>query len=116
MPKFTRVYPGNALLADSQRACRVEQQDETAKLTAIEPALFKRPDGTESNVNVADFENGPNVPITQILNDLRFVDVSTPTGASDAAALNQTHTRMFRCKMFVGDQLKDVEVFGRKSP
>ena len=112
MPKFTRVYPGNVSLADSQRACKVEQQDETAKLTAIEPALFKRPDGTESKVNVADFEN---VPITQILNDLRLVDVSTPQGASNAAALNQTHTRMFRCKMFIADQLKDVEVFGRKA-
>lgn len=113
MPKFTRVYPGNASLAGSQRACRVEQQDETAKLTGIEPALFKRPDGTESNVNVADFEN---IPITQILNDLKFVDVSTAQGASDAAALNQTHTRMFRCRMFVADRLKDVEVFGRKNP
>lgn len=113
MPKFTRVFPGNASLADSQRACKDEQQDETAKLTGIEPALFKRPDGTQSNVNVADFEN---IPITQILNDLKFVDVSTPQGASDAAALNATYTRLFRCKMFVQDQLKDVEVFGRKSP
>jgi hypothetical protein len=112
MAKFTRVFPGNASLAESQRACKVEQQDETAKLTGLEPALFKRPDGTESKVNVADFST---TPITQILNELKFVDVSTPQGASDAAALNQTHTRMFRCKMFVADQLKDIEVFGKKS-
>lgn len=113
MAKFTRVFPGNASLTDSQRACKVEQQDERAKLTGIEPALFKRPDGTESNVNVAAFEN---IPITDILNELKFVDVSTPQGATDAAALNATFTRLFRCKMFVGDQLKDVEVFGRKTP
>jgi hypothetical protein len=112
MPQFTRVFPGNASLADTQRACKVEQQDETAKLTKLEPALFKRLDGTESKVNVADFEN---VPITQILDDLKFVDVSTPQGSSDAAGLNATHTLMFRCRMFIQDGLKNVEVFGRKS-
>ena len=112
MPKFTRVYPGNASLADSQRTCKDEQQDERAKLTGIEPALFKRPDGTESKVNVASFEN---IPITQILNQLKFIDVSTVQGASDAAAANRTHTHMFRCKMFIGDQLKDVEVFGKQA-
>jgi len=113
MAKFMRVFPGNVPLTDSQRACKVEQQDERAKLLGIEPALFKPDDGTETKVNVANFE-GP-VSILQILNDLRFVDVSTPQGASEAAALNATHTRMFRAKMFIQGNVKDVEVFGRRS-
>lgn len=112
MAKFMRVYPGNVVLDDTRRACKVEQQDETAKLTGIEPALFKK-GGVDTKVNVASFEN---INILQILNELKFVDVSTPQGAADAAALNSTHTRMFSCKIFVQDKLKDVEVFGKKTP
>ncbi len=112
MAKFMRVFPGNVALDDTRRACRVEQQDETAKLTGIEPALLKK-GGTDTKVNVASFEN---INILKILDDLRFVDVSTAQGASDAAALNNSHTLMFRCKMFVQDKLKDVEVFGKKTP
>ena len=110
MAKFSRVFLGSVPLADTQRACKTEQQDETAKLVNLEPALLKPGDGTETKVNVASFEN---TNILQILNDLRFMDVSTAQGASDAAALNATHTLMFRCKMFVANQVKDVEVFGR---
>ena len=112
MAKFTRVFLGEVPLADTQRACKDEQQDETAKLVGLEPALLKPGDGTETKVNVASFER---TSILQVLNDLRFIDVSTPQGASNAAALNATHTRMFRCKMFVGNQVKDVEVFGRQT-
>jgi hypothetical protein len=110
--KFMRVFHGSVALDDTRRACKVEQQDETARLTGIEPALLKK-GATDTKVNVASFEN---INILQILNELKFVDVSTPQGASDAAALNSTHTLMFRCKMFVQDKLKDVEVFGRKTP
>src|SRR5262245_7809440 len=112
MAKFTRVYPGNVALDEARRACKVEQQDETAKLINLEPALLKKGDGTETKVNVADFEE---TNILQILDELKFVDVSTAQGAADAAALSNTHTRMFRCNIFVNDQLKDVEVFGKKS-
>jgi len=103
---------GNVSLNDTQRACKVEQEDETAKLTGLRGALIKKDTGEKTKVNVADFET---VDILDILNDLKFIDVSTTTGVSDAAAANHSYTHMFDCKMFIQDSLKDVQVFGRKN-
>ena len=42
MAKLTRAYPGNVTLDETERACKVEQQDETAKIITLEPALLKK--------------------------------------------------------------------------
>jgi hypothetical protein len=113
MAELTKVFLGSVSLDDTCRACKVAQQDEAAKLTAIKGALLKKADGTQTNVNVASFED---VNILDILDDLKFIDISTAAGVSDAAAANHDFTLMFACKIFVQDELKDIQVFGRKTP
>lgn len=114
MAKFTRVFPGNVPLSDTQGACKVSQQDHTANLIGLKPALHKKADGTKTKVNVADFEEDPNGDVLNINVDLRLIDVSTPSGAADAAALAGTHTKLFACQAHIQDSIKDVEVFGKK--
>ncbi len=111
--KFTRVYLGDVPLSDTQRACKTEQQDETANLVGLKPALLKK-DGKETKVNVADFEKDKDGDILNIFTDLRFVDVSTASGAADAAALANTHTKRFSCQAHINNKVKDVEVYGKK--
>ncbi len=115
MARFTRVFPGNVSLGDTEAACRVSQQDHTANLVALKPALFKKSDGTRTKVNVADFELEPNGDVLNIIVDLRLIDVSTIAGAANAAALSGTHTKVFECRAHINDVVADVEVYGRRS-
>ena len=39
--KFTRVYPGNVPLSDTQAACKTTQQDNTANLLDLRPRFIK---------------------------------------------------------------------------
>ena len=112
--KFTLVYPGNVPLSDTQAACKTTQQDNTANLTGLKPALHKATNGTKTKVNVADFDKDDDGDILNIFVDLRLVDVSTAAGAADAAALAGTHQFRFRCKVHIQDALKEVEVYGKK--
>lgn len=111
---LTRVYLGSVSLADTQAACKTTQQDNTANLTGLKPALLNKNDGTKTKVNIADFTEDPDGDISSIFVDLRLMDVSTAAGAADAAALATTHELMFRCNIFVADTLKDVEAYGKK--
>jgi len=112
--EFTRVYPGNVPLGDTQAACKTTQQDHTANLIGLRPALHKKPDGTKTKVNVADFDEDDDGDIGNIFVDLRLLDVSTPSGAADAAALAATHQKRFSCKVHIQDAVKNVEVYGKK--
>ncbi len=112
--KFTRVYPGNVPLSDTQAACKTTQQDHTANLIGLKPALHKKPDGTKTKVNVADFDEDDDGDIGNIFVNLRLMDVSTAAGASNAAALAATHKKLFSCKVHIQDIVKDVEVYGKK--
>lgn len=112
--KFTRVYPGNVPLSDTQAACKTTQQDNTANLLDLRPALHKKPDGTKTKVNVADFEIDETGSVLNIFANLRLMDVSTAAGATAAAALAATHKKLFACKIHIQDVVKDVEVYGKK--
>lgn len=112
--KFTRVYPGNVSLSDTQAACKTTQQDNTANLIGLRPALHKKMDGAKTKVNVADFEEDDTGSVLNIFADLRLIDVSTAEGAANAAALVATHSKLFSCKVHIQNQVKDVEVYGKK--
>ena len=111
---FTKVYPGNVPLSDTQAACKTAQQDNTANLTGLKPAILEKSGAPDTKVNVADFEEDPNDDILNIYVDLRLMDVSTVAGATAAAALAATHELRFRCSIFVANKLTDVEVYGKK--
>jgi len=111
---MTRVYPGSATLEDTQRACKVDQQNKGASLTSLKPATLKKDGSPDTKVNVADYKKEPLLNIPNILNELKFIDTSTPQGTSDAAAARGTFTFLFECQIFVQDQLKQVQVFAKK--
>jgi hypothetical protein len=106
-----RVYRGTASLDETERACENAQMSKRMQIQKIQMGVAEI-GGGEIRVNVVDFKS---TPISQILDDLEFIDMSLPTGATDANVISTTHTFLFTCSMFVGEIEKTVKVFGRKS-
>jgi hypothetical protein len=112
--EFPLNYPGNVILADTCRAIKTEQLNETANLTNLEPVVVERSDGAKVKVNIATYKRANG--ILDVLDDLLCFDVSTPQGAADAAAAQNTHKRVFDGKIWVQDTLKSVQLLGRTTP
>jgi hypothetical protein len=110
MADLRRVYDGKGKLEETKRSCEEAQRRKRVQLQAIQMGIAEL-GGQEIQVNVADFKK---TDIQQILNELKFIDTSTATGASDAASAAGKFTPMFDCKMFIEGQEKPVKVFGRK--
>lgn len=115
MPKVEQ-FPGSATLDDTRRACKVFQQDETARLTKIEGIINDKEDGTEVKLNQATFEKVGNVLKVK---ELKFIDVSTNQGIADALAANATHNPLIgpnqnEFEIWVEDELTKVQVFAKK--
>lgn len=109
-----RVFPGTASIAETTRACEEAQRRKRMQVEKISPAIAEI-SGADVNANIVEFKNMKNDE-DKIFKNLLFVDISTPTGASDAAAApGKGFTPMFECKMFVADSERSVKVFGKLS-
>lgn len=111
-----KQFPASATLDDTRRACKVTQQDETARLTKLEGIVNDKPDGTHVNLNQATFERVGNVLKVK---ELLFVDLSTASGAADAAAANAASNpingpNQNEFTIFVAGKLTKVQVFAKK--
>jgi hypothetical protein len=107
---MTKVYPATATLAETERACEEDQRRNVVQITKIENGVAEI-GGKDVDANIADYAD---TDIGEILNDLKFIDISTPAGASEAAAASGTYTPLFDCRMFIEGDVKDVKVLGRK--
>ena len=107
---MTKAHPATATLAETERACEEDQRRNVVQLTNIENGVAEI-NGQDTDANIADFADAG---IGDILNDLKFIDISTPAGASEAAAASGTYTPLFDCRMFIEGEVKDVKVLGRK--
>ena len=113
---IVKQFPGSATLDDTRRDCKVTQQDETATLTKLEGIVNDKPDGTHVNLNQATFQR---VGSVLKVKELLFIDVSTASGAADAAAANATNNpingpNQNEFTIFVKDKLTKVQVFAKK--
>lgn len=106
-----RVYTATATLAETERACKNAQMRKRMQVQNIQMGIAEVGD-EEIKVNIADFKRAS---ISQIHDDLKFIDMSLPTGATDANIATTTHTLLFNCSMFVGGTETTVKVFGKKS-
>ena len=113
---IVKQFPGSATLDDTCRACNVAQQDETANLKKLEGIINDKPDGTQVKLNQATFER---VGSVLKVKPLKCIDVSTASGAADAAAANATHNPINgpgqnEFSIFVKDKLTKVQIFAKK--
>lgn len=106
-----RVFRGTATLEETERACEEAQRRKRMQVQKIQLGIAEM-GGGEIPVNVADFKSKA---LSDILDDLKFIDMTLPAGATDANVASTTHTLLFDCRMFVGNNEKDVKVFGKKS-
>ena len=112
---YPKYYKGENSLEVTQRNCKVEQQDKFSILKKIELGSLTDEGGKKANVNIATFDHVGLFKINDILNELKFIDISTQEGRSDAVVAAVKYKLMFDCRMFVEDVIKDVSVFGRKN-
>lgn len=117
--RFKRYFPGNATLEETCRACTVEVLDgEPKKILSLEGVVHNADDGTSQNINEVTFEieDSP-LAILTILNDFVCIDVSTPQGASAAAAARNGRTNIgdpgAEFNIWVEGELVPVQVLGR---
>jgi len=117
--QFKKHFPGTATLDETIRACTDEVIDgEPKKLINVEGIVHDKEDGTSENVNEVTFETEDDpLAILTVFNDFLFVDVSTPQGASDAAAASNDRTNVggpgAQFDIWVEDELTPVQVLGK---
>ena len=119
MANFTRLFSGTATLEETTRACTDEVLDGPPKrLVSVEGVIHNKDGGGTENLNEAAFEtvNDP-LAILDLFNDFLFVDVSTPQGASDAAAASHDRTNIggpgAEFNIWVEDNLVPVQILGK---
>ncbi len=112
MADFTKNFPGSATLQRTQETCEETQGKKRAQLKKIELGVAEI-GGVDRNVNIVTFKD-MKVNENEILKELKFIDVSTVEGDSDATAASGTHKLLFEGRMFSKDEKKDVKIFGKK--
>jgi hypothetical protein len=117
--QFKKNFPGTATLDETTRACTDEVIDgEPKKLINVEGIVHDKEDGTSENVNEVTFETEDDpLAILTMLNDFVFVDVSTPQGASNAAAASNGRTNIggpgAQFNIWVNDKQTPVQILGK---
>lgn len=112
--EFPINFPGSATLEETCRGIKTTQENETANLTSLEPVVNSRDDGTKVKVNIATFKRADS--ILDVLDDIKCFDVSTAQGAADAAAAQHDYKPVWGGKIWVQDNLTDVQILGRTTP
>lgn len=112
---MTRVYPGNVTLVDTQRACKVDQQNKGASLTSLKAAKLIKEGSPDTKVNVAEYKEEDLLNIPNILNEVKIIDISSGSGMADATTASATFTTLFDSEIWVNEQLKQVRVFAKKT-
>jgi hypothetical protein len=117
--QFKKHFPGSATLEETTRACTAEVIDgQPKKLLSVEGVVHE---DTSQKVNEVTFEieDSPLAVLT-ILNDFLFIDVSTPQGASDAAAESNDRTNIggpgAEFNVWVENTLVPVQILGKHIP
>lgn len=114
---YKKYFPGTATLAETQRACMTEQEsgEDPSSLKAIEGIINDPTTGQPKNLNEATFETVDSM--LDVLDDLLFVDVSTPQGAADAAAASNGRTNIggpgAQFNIWVNNKRTPVQVLGK---
>jgi len=117
--QFKRHFPGSATLEETARAFQVEVIDgEPKQLINVEGVIHDNDDGTPENLNEATFETEDDpLAILTMLNDFVCIDVSTPQGASDAAAASNGRTNIggpgAEFNIWAEDVMAPVQILGR---
>jgi len=117
--QYKSYYPGSATLDETCRACLVEVLDgEPKKLMSVEGVIHDQEEGVEQKLNEATFEKDDDpMAILTMLNDFVFVDVSTPQGASDAAAASKGSTNIggpgAQFSIWIEGVLTPVQILGK---
>jgi hypothetical protein len=117
--QFKKHFPGTATLEETCRTCTDEVIDgDPKKLLMVEGIVHDQEDGTSENVNEVTFETEDDpLAILNMLNDFVCVDVSTPQGASDAAAASNGRTNIggpgTQFNIWVEDELTPVQILGK---
>ena len=106
-------FPGSASLAGTCRALSDAQKDSLANLKTVEGVINERTNGERVNVNVAIFDRVRRP--SQVRDEMLCFDVSTAAGSTNANAARATHTFVGEFRMFVSNQLKQIQIFTRKS-
>lgn len=114
--RFTKHFPGDATLEETCRALQVEVLDgEPKRIVSVEGVIH---DETDEKLNEATFEiDDDPLSILTMLNDFLCFDVSTPEGASDAAAASNGRTNIAgpgaESNIWVQENLVPVQVLGK---
>jgi hypothetical protein len=117
--QIKRHFPGGATLEETSRACVVEViNGQPKKLLSVEGVVHNSDDGSSQNVNEVTFEiQDDPLAVLTVLNDFLFVDVSTPEGASDAAAASNDRTNIggtgAEFSIWAEDRLIPVQILGQ---
>jgi len=112
MADFTKNFPGSVTLQETEQTCEETQRRKRAQLKKIELGEAEI-DGVKRNANIVSFKDMRDNE-SEILKELKFIDVSTVEGMSNATAASGTHKLLFEGRMFVKDKITDVKVFGKK--
>jgi hypothetical protein len=118
--QFKKHFPA-ATLEETCRACTAEVLDgEPKKIVMAEAIIHEKEDGTTENLNEVTFEKDDDpMAILTMLNDFVCIDVSTPQGASNAAAASNGRTNVagpgnsFDIWIGDGEQPTSVQILGK---
>lgn len=114
--QFKTHFPGEATLEETCRALLVEVLDgEPKRLLSVEGVIH---DETSEKLNEAAFEiEDDPLAILTMLNDFLCFDVSTPQGASEAAAASNGRTNIggagVEFNIWVQEELVPVQILGK---
>jgi hypothetical protein len=117
--QFKSHFPGSATLEETCRAIRDEVIDgEPKSIISVEGVIHDKDDGSSENVNEVTFEiEDDPLAILTMLNDFKCFDVSTPQGASDAAAASNGRTNIggpgAEFNIWVEDVILPCQILGR---
>lgn len=117
--QFKKLFDGAATLDETTRACTDEVLDGAPKrLLSVEGVVHNKDGGGSENLNEAVFEMVDNpLLILELSNDFLFVDVSTPQGASNAAAASNGRTNIggpgAEFNIWVENRIVPVQILGR---
>src|SRR5688572_25718198 len=117
--QFKKHFPGSATLDQTCSACTAEVIDGLPKkIISLEGVVHESDEGTSQNLNEVTFEiEDDPLAVLTILNDFVCFDVSTPQGASNAAAAANGRTNIggpgAEFNVWVKNQLVPVQVLGK---
>jgi hypothetical protein len=117
--RFTRFFRGSATLDQTCSALQEEVLDGPPKrIISVEAVIHDKDNGTSENLNEATFEiEDDPLAVLTMLNRFVCFDVSTPQGASNAAAASNGRTNVggpgAEFNIWVEDVSVPVQILGK---